>query len=167
MMYHNTQVNERRSRALAIERSVRQGYPLSPLLYVLALEPLLRELRDEGENPALRGVPLADLHTARVSVFADDITVFVSRCLDINSGKKAVGGYERIAGAKVLTKAKVCCSVLGGVAVLFHGPSVGVTGLSTSLGCVSGLTSNWSEIDRKYKLRWVFRWEPGFQGGCP
>ena len=50
MMYHNpqavVQVNGRRSRAFAIERSVRQGCPLSPLLYVLTLEPLLRWHRD-------------------------------------------------------------------------------------------------------------------------
>ena len=39
--------------------------------------------------------------TARVSAFADDITVFVSRRLDIKAVKKAVGEYKRIAGAKV------------------------------------------------------------------
>ena len=53
MIYHNpqavVQVNGRCSRAFAIERLVRQGCPLSPLLYVLALEPLLRKLRDEGQ----------------------------------------------------------------------------------------------------------------------
>ena len=63
MMYHNpqavVQVNGRRSRVFAIERSVRQGYPLSPLLYVLALKPFLRRLRDEGTNPAMRGIPFA------------------------------------------------------------------------------------------------------------
>ena len=52
MMYHKpqavVQANRRRSRVFAIERSVRQGFPLSPLLYVLALEPLLRRLKDEG-----------------------------------------------------------------------------------------------------------------------
>ena len=105
MMYHNpqavVQVNGRRSRVFAIERSVRPGCPLSPLLYVLALEPLLRRLRDEGANPALRGVPFAGPLSARVSAFADDITVFVSRRLDIKAVKKAVGEYERIAGAKV------------------------------------------------------------------
>ena len=105
MMYHNpqavVQVNGRRSRAFAIERSVRQGCPLSPLLYVLALKLLLCRLRDEGTNPALRGIPFAGSLTARVSAFADDITVFVSRRLDIKAVKKAVGEYERIAGAKV------------------------------------------------------------------
>ena len=105
MMYHNPQaevlVNGRRSRAFAIERSVRHGFPLYPLLYVLALEPLLRRLRDEGTNPALCGVPFVGPLTARVSMFPDDITVFVSRRLDIEAVNKAVGDYERIVGAKV------------------------------------------------------------------
>ena len=90
MMYHNpqavVQVNGRRSRVLAIERSVRQGCPLSPLLYVLTLEPLLRRLRDERTGPSLRGIPFVSSLAARVSAFADDITVFVSRRLDISDG---------------------------------------------------------------------------------
>ena len=144
------------------------GLPPSPLLYVLALEPLLRRLRDEGANPAPRGVPFAVPLTARVSAFADDITVFASRRLDIKAVKKVVGEYEQIAGAKVnLTKAKVCGSLFGGVAIPFQGPSAGVTDPSTSSGCGSGPTFNWSEIGRGYKLRWILRWEPGFQGGCP
>ena len=105
MMYHNptavVQVNGRRSTAFAIERSVRRSYPLSPLLYVLVLEPLLRRLRDKGKNPALRGISSAGPLMATVSTFADDITVFVPRRLDIKTLKKAVGEYERIAGAKV------------------------------------------------------------------
>ena len=50
-------------------------------------------------NPVLCGVLFAGPLTARVSAFADDIKVFVSRLLDIESVKKAVGEYERIAGA--------------------------------------------------------------------
>ena len=84
-----------------IERSVRQGCLLSPLLYVLALEPLLRRLRDEGTGPTLRGIPFVGRLAARVSAFADDITVFVSRRLDIEAVKEAVVEYERILGAKV------------------------------------------------------------------
>ena len=95
------QVNRRRSGAFAIEQSVWQGCPLSPLLYVLASKPLLRRLRDEGTNPALCGVPFAGSLTAKVSAFVDDITVFVSQPLDIEVVKKAVAGYERIAEVKV------------------------------------------------------------------
>ena len=71
--------------------------PLSPLFYVLALEPLLRRLKDEGTNLDLRGIPFASPLMARVSAFA----VFISCRLDIEAVKKAVGEYERIAGAKV------------------------------------------------------------------
>ena len=62
---------------------------------------LLHRLTDGGTNLALRSVPFAGPLTARVSAFADDITVFASRRLDIKAVKKAVGEYERIAGAKV------------------------------------------------------------------
>ena len=106
MIYHNpqavVQVNRRRSRAFAIERSVRQSCSLSPLLYVLALEPLLRRLSDEGANLALRSIPFASPLTARVYAFSNDITVFVSRHLDIEAVKKAVAEYERIAELAVL-----------------------------------------------------------------
>ena len=105
MMYHKpqavVQVNGRRSGVIAIERSVRQGCPLSPLLYVLALEPLLRRLRDEGASPALRGITFVGCLAARVSALTDDVTVFVSRLQDIEAVKEAVDEYERIAGAKV------------------------------------------------------------------
>ena len=57
--------------------------------------------------------------------------------------------------------------MLGGVAIHFQGPSTGVADPSASLGCGSGPTSNWSKIGCKYKLRWMLRWESGFQGGCP
>ena len=56
---------------------------------------------NEGANPALRGVPFAGSLAARVSAFADDITVFVSRRQDIEAVNKTVGEYKRIAGAKV------------------------------------------------------------------
>ena len=65
------------------QSSVRSGRAAPfHLLYVLALEPLLCRLRDEGANLALRGVPFAGPLTARVSAFADNITVFVSRRQD-------------------------------------------------------------------------------------
>ena len=105
MLYRNpqavVQVNGRCSEAFAIERSVRQGCPLSPLLYVLALEPLLRRLRDERDGPALRGILLSGSVRAKISAFADDITVFVSRRRDILVVKEVVSSYEKVAGAKV------------------------------------------------------------------
>ena len=94
-------VNGKRSGSFAIEWSVWQGFPLFPLVYVLALKPLLRRLREEKANLALIGVFLVGCVRARVSAFADDITVFVFRRLDIEAVKKAVARYEEVAGVKV------------------------------------------------------------------
>ena len=105
MLYRNpqavVQVNGRFSEAFAIERSVRQGCPLSPLLYVLAFEPLLRRLKDDRACPALRGILLTGSVRVKISAFADDITVFVSSRLDILAVKMAVARYKKVAGAKV------------------------------------------------------------------
>ena len=105
MLYRNpqavVQVNGRCSGAFAIKRSVQQSCPLSPLLYVLALEPLLRRLRDERDSLALHGILLSYSVRAKISVFADDITVFVSRRRDILAMKEAVASYKKVAGAKV------------------------------------------------------------------
>ena len=79
----------------------RQGWPLSPLLYVITLEALLRRLKDEKDNPALRVVPFTGRVRAKVSVYADDITVFVSRHLDILAVKKSIERYAEVADAKI------------------------------------------------------------------
>ena len=100
MLDHNThavvEVNEERSEVFPNERSVWQGCLRSLLPYIFALEPLHRRLKDEGTNPALREVPFASLLIAKVSVYADDITVFVSRRLDIKAVKKAVVWNEQL-----------------------------------------------------------------------
>ena len=76
MLYLNPkavlQVNGEGSVAFALERS---GCPLSPLLHVLALEPLLSRLRDGTAYPALRRVLFAGSARAKVSAYADDITI--------------------------------------------------------------------------------------------
>ena len=48
-------------------------------------------------SPAPQGIPFDGPFSAKVSAYADDITVFVSNCLDIKAVKKAVV----IAGVKI------------------------------------------------------------------
>ena len=79
---------------------VQQGCLLSLLLYVLALEPLLHELRDGTANLALRGILFAGCVRVKVSAYAD-ITVFLSSWSDIKAVKKAVKSHEEVAGAKI------------------------------------------------------------------
>ena len=85
-------------KAFSIERSARQGCSLFPLLYVLALEPLL--CRDERARPALRGVSLIGCVRAKISAFSDDISLRVPP-IGYRAVKLAVERYEKMAGAKV------------------------------------------------------------------
>ena len=116
MMYHNpqamVQVNGESSRAFMIEWSVRQGCLLSPLLYVLALKPLLRRLRDEKASLALCCILYSSPLSAKVSAYVDDLIVFGSHRLDIKAVKKVVARYEQVAGAKINFSLKIslgCC----------------------------------------------------------
>ncbi len=54
-----------------------------------------------GENLALHGVPFVSCHRAKVSAYANDISLFVSRLSDIDAVKKAIVRYEQIAGSKI------------------------------------------------------------------
>ena len=105
MMNHNlqavVQVNSKHLEEFTIEQSVQQGCLLSPLLDVLALEPLLCSFRDEKANPALHGVPFAGCLRAKVSAYANNITVFVSHRSEIKAMKKAVERYEKVVKAKI------------------------------------------------------------------
>ena len=69
-------VNAYLSSRIDIHRGVRQGCPLSPLLYVLSFEPLASAIR---QNPIIQGVPTVDdplRDSIKVSSYADDMTVF-------------------------------------------------------------------------------------------
>lgn len=54
---------------------MRQGCPLSPLLFVLALEPLLAEIRN---SPDIGGIKIGH-EEHKIATYADDILFYVSR----------------------------------------------------------------------------------------
>lgn len=67
-------VNRRLSDAFAVSNGRRQGCPLSPLIFVLTLEPLLHKLRT---NSNVKGIDIRNKHY-KVAVYADDILLFLS-----------------------------------------------------------------------------------------
>ncbi len=58
-----------------IERGVRQGCPLSALLYVLCLEVLSTNIRTD---PGIQGVKLNDNIVHKETTYADDMTIFTN-----------------------------------------------------------------------------------------
>ena len=133
---------------------------MSPLLYVLALEPLLRRLRDRGARPALRGILLNGSVRAKISAFADDITVFVSRRRDIVAVKEAVAKYEKVAGVKVnFDKSEGLRLGAWRGSVLLPGPFRWSDGPVRILGVWFGsglqLERSWLEVRAKVEVRVV------------
>ena len=104
------EVNGVRSEPFTLTRSIRQGCPLLPMLYILALEPFLRKLK---ANLALRGLTLPGAsEVARYTAYADDISVLVTSSAEVEEVSKEIGRYEAVTGAKINRK-KVCQLAVG------------------------------------------------------
>ena len=73
-------VNHTLSDPFTLTRSIRQGCNLSPLLYVLSIEPLLKYVRQK-----ITGIP--GQKKQKVAAYADDTTFFVKTKLNMKYGK--------------------------------------------------------------------------------
>ena len=67
-------IGRRVSREFRVRRGTRQGCPLSPLLFALAMEPLAIALRREGRD---WGLSIGE-ETHVVSLYADDLLIYVN-----------------------------------------------------------------------------------------
>jgi len=78
-----------------LSRSCRQGDPISPFLFLLAIEPLLIALKSNLDGVKTRG------GTAKIAAFADDITVFLGGSDDVGNVLGIVDRFSEVSGLKI------------------------------------------------------------------
>jgi hypothetical protein len=96
-------INEYTSKPIPIKSSIRQGCPLSKILYTKCLNPLLNIL-----NHTLTGLKIGRKNRqTSVVEFTDDVTIFLTSPADILKLQDAMTYYEKASSAKVnLRKSK-------------------------------------------------------------
>ena len=81
-----------------ITRSARQGCPISPLLYILQIEPLACTLRKDNE---VKGIKLPNNSEVKVSMLADDTQLFLKDELSIINSMNILSTFEEASGSKI------------------------------------------------------------------
>ncbi|KAL3679848.1 hypothetical protein R1sor_022804 [Riccia sorocarpa] len=93
-------VNGSFTEEIAIERGVRQGCPLAPLLFAMTTQPLMRALREEERLGNIKGLNIGDSHSLLHQLFADDTGI----CITAEEGqferlKAVIKEFENASGA--------------------------------------------------------------------
>ncbi|KAA0034017.1 LINE-1 retrotransposable element ORF2 protein [Cucumis melo var. makuwa] len=99
-------VNGKPQGRIKANRGLRQGDPLSPFLFVIAMDYLSRLLSHLESTGAIKGVCLANDCNISHILFADDILLFVEdNDLYLNNLRMAISLFEKASGLKInLTK---------------------------------------------------------------
>lgn len=79
-------------------RGLRQGCPLSVLLYVLYAEPFACAIR---ENLAIRGIGLPGGEVLKISQFADDTILYLADDGSVRESLRVIHEFSRAAGSKI------------------------------------------------------------------
>ena len=86
----------------SLEKGVRQGCPLSALLFIIAIETLACKIRQSKQINGIK-LPKQDYEKAeaRVALYADDITIFTESASDINKVLKIVNDLTKVSGLRL------------------------------------------------------------------
>jgi hypothetical protein len=84
------------------ECSLRQGFPLTPLLFLLVAECLSRAINHEAHSGNFHGILIAPCHKITHLIFLDDIILFCnSRCRDVEKLDDILNMFHRATGMTI------------------------------------------------------------------
>jgi len=84
-----------------VSQGVRQGCPLSPLLFVLAVEILALKIR---QNQLCQGIELRSGQYAKISKFADDTTLILKDTTSLRNAMNIVNSFGVLSGLQLNKK---------------------------------------------------------------
>jgi hypothetical protein len=90
------------SEPINIERGVRQGDPLAPMLFALSTQPLLAYIEAGLKSGSIPGIPISNTLNVAHRLFADDMGIMIPATEEaFNSIRQALSEYEQASGAKL------------------------------------------------------------------
>ena len=84
-----------------ISRGVRQGCPLSPFLFILAVEIIAIKL---CQDPKCKGITLPNFQEVKLSQFADDTTIISDSVDSLKTSLQLISTFGEISGLKLNKK---------------------------------------------------------------
>ena len=95
-IYSNIEINGTTTQDIKISRSVRQGCPLSMLLFILTAEGLAEKIR---ANPEIKGYNITPNIEKKIAAYTDDTTLILTTKKSIDESLKMIEEYCNASGA--------------------------------------------------------------------
>ena len=81
-----------------LERGVRQGCPLSGMLFIIAIEVLAQKIKNSND---IEGIKIQDNRIVKLSQYADDTTAILANVHSVSNLFALLSRFERCAGLKI------------------------------------------------------------------
>ena len=152
-------VNGFSSYTINITRGIRQGCPLAPYLFIIAMEILLTKIR---ETPSIEGYTLTCAKRSKVvsiGAFVDDTTLFLKKAANLPRALQIFQKFGELSGLKVQPQKShgiwlnTACAVKKYCEINFlnHKDTTRFLGVQIGTGPLNGV--NWSFFHQNMKIR--------------